>query len=125
VKLATAFDLLDEDRDGVLSRRGVWRFFRSFLCSLLTFSGTAQTLSPEEIMKIADSTALFACDSVIQSTATASGSEQQQKQQQQTSDTTVGITFDHIADWYTTTGYRIAPWLELLDISKWNQLIAN
>jgi hypothetical protein len=118
VKLATAFDLLDEDRDGILSRRGVWRFFRSFLCSLLTFSGTAQTLSADEIMKIADSTALFACDSVIQST-TDSSSEQQQQ------DTTVGITFDHIADWYTTSGYRIAPWLELLDISKWNQLIAN
>lgn len=116
MKLATAFDLLDEDRDGILSRRGVWRFFRSFLCSLLTFSGTAQTLSADEIMKIADSTALYACDSVIQSTA---GSNEQQQ------DTTVGITFDHIADWYTTTGYRIAPWLELLDISKWNQLVAN
>lgn len=37
----------------------------------------------------------------------------------------VGITFDDIADWYTSIGYRIAPWLELLDLSKWNQLISN
>jgi hypothetical protein len=117
VKLATAFDLLDEDSDGVLSRRGLWRFFRAFLCSLLTFSGTAQLLSAEEIMRIADSTALFACDSVIQATAQSKGPNDREA--------IIGISFDNIADWYTSSGYHIAPWLELLDLSKWNQLIAN
>lgn len=73
-------------------------------------------------MKIADSTALFACDSVIQSTNEMNLSEDQQQQQREM---TIGITFDNIADWYTNSGYRIAPWLELLDLSKWNQLISN
>ncbi len=110
--------MLDEDRDGVLSRRGVWKFFRAFLCALLTLSGTAQSLSSDEIMRIADSTALFACDSVIQATHSSNAQNKSQDQFQ-------GITFDDIADWYTSAGYRIAPWLELLDLTKWNQLIAN
>lgn len=103
----------------MLSRRGVWRFFRSFLCALLTFSGTAQTLSSDEIIRIADSTALYACDSVLQTIQMNKLSELHQPI------VGVGITFDDIADWYASIGYRIAPWLELLDLSKWNQLIFN
>jgi hypothetical protein len=74
-------------------------------------------LSPEEIMRIADSTALFACDSVIQTSTQTKGPAEREA--------IIGISFDNIADWYTTAGYRIAPWLELLDLSKWNQLITN
>jgi len=112
-KLATAFDLIDEDTDGLLSRRGLWRFFRSFLCALLTLSGAAQELSPDELIRVADGTALFACDSVLTSPTTSKKDGQ------------VAANFDDIADWYTSAGYRIAPWLELLDMSKWNQLVSN
>ena len=34
-KLAFAFDLLDENGDGRLSRRNLWRFFRSFIATIL------------------------------------------------------------------------------------------
>ena len=27
--------------------------------------------------------------------------------------------FDDFADWYTDGGYKVASWLELLDLSKW------
>lgn len=107
-KLAAAFDLLDEDGDGVISRRGLWKYFRSFLCALLTLSGTADELTGEdELTIIVDGTALYACDSVLSTSLNGSSS----------------VTFDDIADWYTSTGYHIAPWLELLDMSKWHQLI--
>ena len=29
------------------------------------------------------------------------------------------ISFSDFADWYTDGGYRVAPWLELLDMRKW------
>ena len=29
------------------------------------------------------------------------------------------ITFQDFADWYTTVGHEMVPWLELLDIKKW------
>ena len=29
------------------------------------------------------------------------------------------IAFDDFADWYTEGGFRVASWLELLDLSKW------
>lgn len=29
------------------------------------------------------------------------------------------ITFDDIAHWYADEGFKVAPWLELLDLNKW------
>ena len=29
------------------------------------------------------------------------------------------VAFDDFADWYTDGGYKVASWLELLDLSKW------
>lgn len=112
-KLAAAFDLLDENASGVLSRRCLWKFFRSFLCSLLTLSGAAQELSSDEITRVADGTALFACDSVLTSPTTSE------------KDDMFAASFDDIADWYTSAGYRVAPWLELLDMTKWKQLVTS
>jgi Ca2+-binding EF-hand superfamily protein len=48
-KLAYAFQLLDEDNDGVLSRRGLWRYIRAVLTALMAFSYAATTLSAEEV----------------------------------------------------------------------------
>lgn len=116
-KLAAAFDLLDEKEQGSLSRRCVWKYFRSFICALLTLSGAALELTPDEAIRIADSTALFACDSVLTSVV--------QADQGNNHIANSAATFDDIADWYGSAGYSIAPWLELLDMSKWEHLIAD
>lgn len=29
------------------------------------------------------------------------------------------LTFDELAAWYTGEGYKVSPWLELLDLNKW------
>ena len=31
------------------------------------------------------------------------------------------VTFQDFADWYTTEGHELVPWLELLDVDKWPQ----
>lgn len=106
-KLAEAFDLLDEDRDGSLSRRGLWKYFRSFLCALLILSNGSCNLTNNDITRMADGSALLACDSVLSLSLSGKAC----------------VTFDDVADWYSSTGYRVAPWLELLDMSKWQHLI--
>ena len=29
------------------------------------------------------------------------------------------VTFEEFADWYTYGGFEVSPWLELLDLKKW------
>ena len=29
------------------------------------------------------------------------------------------INFEEFADWYTYGGFEVSPWLELLDLKKW------
>jgi hypothetical protein len=34
-------------------------------------------------------------------------------------------SFDQLAAWYTDGGYRVSPWLELLDLKKWRRTSAS
>jgi Ca2+-binding EF-hand superfamily protein len=101
-KLALAFDLLDDDKDGVLSRRDVWRFFRSFLCGLLFVTGFMSS-DEHDIKFLLDASCVWLCDSLFSSIP---------------DDRNVAY-FDDIADWYSGNGFKVASWLELLDKKKW------
>ena len=104
-KLAYVFDLMDDDQDGELTRRGLWRFFRCFLCSLLSLSGAISNLSFDETADLLDRSSRRTCESIFK---------------------TIGprdalISFNDIADWYSVCCEDF-PWLELLDLAKWSQL---
>ena len=99
--MAAAFDLIDENNDGLLSRRELWRFIRSFVSALIVLSG--ENFLSFDIIRLADNTALYVCDTVF---------EDQNS-----------VSFDDLADWYSSTGYRVSPWMELLDMSKWKHLM--
>ena len=99
-KLAFAFDLFDTNGVGVISKRGIWKLLRSFLCGILSLSGATTQLSAEEVFSYLDGAATALSKSIML-----------QKSQ---------VSFKNIADWYSVEGFRKAPWLELLDISKWN-----
>ena len=101
-KLALAFDLLDDDKDGLLSRRDVWRFFRSFLCGLLFVTGFMSS-HEHDIKFLLDASCVWLCDSLFSSIP---------------DDRNVAY-FDDIADWYSGNGFKVASWLELLDKKKW------
>jgi hypothetical protein len=103
-KLAFTFDLMDEDDDNILTKRGLWRYFRSFLCVLLTVSGAALDMSTEEIVGVCDDCAVWTSAQLLSSLEPSVRS---------------GCNFENLADWYTTGGYQVATWLELLDLSKW------
>lgn len=100
-KLAFAFDLMDEDEDASLSKRGLWRFFRSLLTAVVSLSGATADLSAASSAKLVDEASLALCNSLWER---RSGT---------------GVSFDDLADWYSAEGHRVSPWLELLDFTKW------
>ena len=96
--------------DGALSRRGLWRYVRSFLATRLAVAslpdGAAGDAAVAEcrvdVADDADDAAVALAAAVF---ADAGGDDL--------------VAFDDFADWYTEGGYKVASWLELLDLSKW------
>lgn len=101
---------MDEDGDGLLSKRGLWRYFRAFLCTLLTISGASLEMGSDELTAICDDSAVWTCSQLLSSL---------QNKGNASSDVVRGCSFEDLADWYTHGGYVVATWLELLDLSKW------
>ncbi|GMH60759.1 hypothetical protein TrST_g10588 [Triparma strigata] len=111
-KLSYAWEIVDEDLDGMLSRRGTWRFARSFLTILLRISTTttnslledhASGSGDADFFQLVDSGAVWTAQGVFGAGGGRRG----------------GIKFDDFADWYTEGGYETSSWLELLDLKKW------
>ncbi|GMH50736.1 hypothetical protein TL16_g00852 [Triparma laevis f. inornata] len=94
-KLSYAWEIVDEDLDGQLSRRGTWS---TTTCNELT----QQEGSDLDFFQLVDSGAVWTAQGVF-------GVSGQRK----------GIKFDDFADWYTEGGYETSSWLELLDLKKW------
>jgi hypothetical protein len=115
IKLAQAFDLLDTDADGYLSRRDIWRLFRSFLCALLVASRISSPSSNEDdkqferVKFLLDASCMWLVDSLFGTLV-----EGQTR-----------ASFDNIADWYSSDGCQVASWLELLDKRKWRFISEN
>jgi hypothetical protein len=93
---------MDEDDDNLLTRRGLWRYFRSFLCALFTLSGATLDLPIDEATRICDDCAVWTASKMFSALPNQSA-----------------VSFEDIADWYTNGGFEVATWLELLDIGKW------
>ena len=93
IKLSIAFSIFDEGGDGLLSRRAVWKIFRSFLRSLTLF--VSFNISIEDI--------------AIESTAKVFRYFNQPKY----------ITLEDLSDWYLFSGQELSFWIELLDYKKW------
>jgi hypothetical protein len=106
-KLSYSFEWMDEDEDNQLSRRGLWRYFRSFLCALLTLSGATLDIPMDEATRTCDQCAVWTASKLF-----AALDEHSDRPRS-------SVTFEDIADWYTEGGYQVATWLELLDLSKW------
>lgn len=101
-KLEFAYELMDDDKDGKLSRQGLWRYLRAFLTVLVTLSSSRNVMKEERTLSAVDSGASWACSQAF-------GSDSNVRL----------ICFDEFAAWYTNGGYSIIPWLELLDLRKW------
>ena len=107
-KLAAAFDYLDTNKDGLLSRRDVWRMLRSFMCTLVVIDSFISNKTLDDSHFLIDAACVWLVDSLFSSLDEEHASI---------------CSFDDIAEWYQSTGCRLASWLELLDKKKWEMLL--
>lgn len=109
-KLEHVFELLDEDKDSLVSRQDISRFIQSFLVMLMSVSSSLSHIHGGVCIN----------DSITLSRAIDAGSEWATSQVFDALHPKKGtICFDDFADWYTKGGYQSMPWLELLDLRKW------
>ncbi|KAL9184682.1 hypothetical protein ACHAXT_012652 [Thalassiosira profunda] len=109
-KLEHVFELLDEDKDSLVSRQDITRFIQSFLVMLMSVSssfthlyGGACSNDGATVSKAVKAGAEWATAQVFEALKPKNDA----------------ICFDDFADWYTKGGYQSMPWLELLDLRKW------
>jgi hypothetical protein len=98
------------ENSGRLSKRALYYFFRAIYWSIWTLSVCDENNYSEEggssvqqESLFMDSTVLALCDNIL-------GDDLQGCKT---------VSFHDLARWYATVGFRGAPWLELLDLSKW------
>ena len=118
-KLEYAFEVLDRDKRGKLSKSDTARYLRSFLTVLLNIASTPSLDS--DLHEDSMSTMSGAqCDrsAATQSRAVEAGSSWASGQAFKGRRKDL-ICFDEFAEWYTHVGYSNIPWLELLDLHKW------
>ncbi len=111
-KLEHVFEILDEDKDSLLSQQEITRFIRSFLIILTSVSSYFTLLDGNPCGN----------DKSTICTAIETGSEWATSQvfdSMQQKSATTRICFDDFGEWYTKGGYQSIPWLELLDLRKW------
>ena len=107
-KLHFAWEILDKDRDGLLSHKQLWRLLRCMLASTMAFSDSATDMSPAartaRIQRL-DDVALEATRAFIApQNATGIGGD---------------IDFETFGERYNSGANVSLPWLELLDVRKW------
>ena len=103
-KLELAFDALDSDLDGKLDADELSTYFRCFLTALSMFSGSLVGLGDEEIQHLVSRASENVRDLVFEDLDLAGDDL---------------ISFEEFGTWYTEEGFRVVPWLELLDLRKW------
>eukprot|EP00980_Cylindrotheca_fusiformis_P001501 scaffold346_cov116-Cylindrotheca_fusiformis.AAC.15 len=120
-KLEYAFEVLDIDRNGKLSRSDTERYLRSFLTVLMKFV-SASSLDCDFGEDVMSTTTGIRCERSASTLARAVedgstwASNQAFRNRKKDDDQ---ISFDEFAEWYTNVGYSNIPWLELLDLQKW------
>jgi len=132
-KLLSTFELLiDNKKSGQMSLRRLHQYLRSYLTMLVgisllsssvneTVEVTRRLLSVSEhsiqLFESAESGATWTLDHFVQTY------ENRQKSSDRKSAHVKEITFEDFAEWYTGGGYRVAPWLEFLDLKKFLSLL--
>ena len=104
-KLALAFRVFDADEDSALSHQEFARFLRSFLTALFALNRHASQCPAEDVWGLIDESALQFSSRIFEEADMDENADH--------------IAFEEFADWYTSGGFELVPWLELLDMDKW------
>jgi len=122
-KLATGFELLDDKRRGYLTEVQLFGYLRSYLLSLVALS-FLKPLSKKNQRRVLSKPRRTAVLSAVESGAKWTlGHFLAYFGPQASSERNSQLSFESFAHWYSTGGFNIAPWLELLDLNKVFSLI--
>ena len=102
-KLMFSFELLDISKRGALTRSEMWRFFRSFLTTVLLLCNMSLS---DKMHVIVDDAAQWTVDDLVE---TCNIFDDQ---------SVCMITFEHFSAYYSERGFLVCSWLELLDLEK-------
>jgi len=118
-KLATGFELLDEQQRGYLSKEQLYGYLRSYLLALVALSFLVPSAKQQQ-RRILSSRRRAAMRWAIESGAkwTLEHFLNYLELSTDSRNHNNGLSFDKFANWYSTGGYNISPWLELLDHKK-------
>lgn len=119
-KLATGFELMDSKRRGYLTEDQLLRYLQSYLTMLVAMS----LLIPIDKHKRRHSLTKERRRTIR--LAVENGARWTLGHFLKASGQTINeYTFESFASWYSSGGYNVAPWLELLDLNKVMSLIAE
>lgn len=109
-------EALEDALNGTLDRVSLWRYLRGFLLMLSALSRTMSQLPDAARVETIDRYTLGVANAILRSVA---GAEAVQV------DSDVEITYEAFGAWYSEGGHRHAPWLELLDLRKWPDVLSD
>jgi len=119
-KLALGFDLLDVGRTGFLSEQQLLRYLKSYLSMLVATSFLTPIAKRKTRPRITDERRSLMHAAVHRGAQWTVGHFVKANPQLEGK-----YTFDSFAEWYSVSGYNVAPWLELLDLHKILALVSD
>jgi hypothetical protein len=121
-KLEFAFEVLDRNKRGHLSRSDIANYLQSFLTVLLSVA-IDPSLDRDDAEDSLSTMKGGPCERSTRTIvhAVKAGAEWASGLAfaNINHETNPSMTFDDFAAWYTSVGYSSIPWLELLDLQKW------
>jgi Ca2+-binding EF-hand superfamily protein len=123
-KLEYAFEVLDKNKRGLLSKQDMSKYIQSFLTVLLSVA-LSPSLSHDPSFDTLSTMDGGRCETSIAAIqqAVAAGAEWATEQAFRDFDggrkKNSSMSFDDFAEWYTSKGFGSIPWLELIDLRKW------
>lgn len=123
-KLEFAFEVLDKNKRGRVSKADMATYLQSFLTVLLCIA-FSPSLDNDPVDDAITTMTGLRCDRSTSTLieAVKAGAEWAAslafRDFDRTKKQTPSMSFDDFADWYTAVGYSSIPWLELLDLQKW------
>jgi Ca2+-binding EF-hand superfamily protein len=124
-KLEFAFEVLDKNKRGLLSRQDMSKYLRSFLTVLMSVALTPALSqnSSSDSMTTMDGAQCEISVPTLQCAVTAGAdwaAEQAFREFDGGRKKNTSMSFDDFAEWYTARGFGSIPWLELIDLRKWS-----
>ena len=129
-KLAAAYEMLDVEKNGYLTQRGLMQYLRAYLTmlagiSLLSSDNNTTTQIRKQLMSTKRNNAFLAVENGAKWTLGHFLRAFEAEHNRSGSTRNNAVVFEDFAKWYTEGGYAVAPWLELLDLQKFLSLIGD